>query len=836
MISTAQAFASRCLPWLRPIGLACLVIATLACGGDKAAAPPVPPVVADTQAPSVPTGLTASAVTATGLTLSWTASTDNVAVAGYRVYRNAAVTPIATVPSGVTFADTGLTASTAYTYAVDAIDAAGNASAKTSVVNVTTANTVPTTPVISAFTASPTTITAGGSSTLAWTVTGAASLSLNGETVTGTSKVVTPTVTTTYTLTTTNALGSATRQATVTVNPAGFGTTYHIDFETGSDTNSGLTTALPWKHAPGDAAATANPRAVVLGPGDVVQFKGGVVYRGQIDIRVSGAAGSPITFRGEGWGSGKAIIDGSEPMAGTWQRCANAAEAGGNPDWNSIFYLDYVGTLSPFGQFFDQGERIYLAQGPNLSNPFWDDRYREYWPVTPANITLTSITDPVVLNQSSAQAWTGAHVQIWVNPNVITIRPVTGFDPTTSTIRFDTLESIALYGDRNQYFSLVNHLRLLDRAGEYVVDEVNHRLYYWPVHAGQAPQLSVSTRAFGINTHGRSHLVLEGFILQNNTSDTSANAITDDFIATRGSGLVVRNNEIRWVRTKNGRKGSIQLNYTNAVTIENNWIHHCQRNSGLLIGTNDILIQDNTIETVGYKGLWFMGVNRARILRNLIRECSGTHGNPASVFTSSDVLIAHNRLYGGAEVLTFEQDGNLVIHNNLIHSLLKNGVEVGSSVLRENGDGGTGYHVITNNTILNSENNHAIGISNHTADPLKLIIHNNIADGADIYLQNVISHNLYTGLSWRQQERQGWRLSAGEKIETDLSKIFVNAVVLDLNLLSTSPARNAGINLTTQLPAEVRALFHDFDWAMDLVGNTRGTGTTWDMGAYAFKP
>jgi hypothetical protein len=74
-------------------------------------------------------------------------------------------------------------------------------------------------PVIASFTASPSHVAAGSSSTLAWVVSGSTSLSIdNGVgTVTGTSVAVTPTTTTTYTLTATNAGGSVTFGATVTV-------------------------------------------------------------------------------------------------------------------------------------------------------------------------------------------------------------------------------------------------------------------------------------------------------------------------------------------------------------------------------------------------------------------------------------------------------------------------------------------------------------------------------------------------------------------------------------------------------------------------------------------
>jgi hypothetical protein len=73
-------------------------------------------------------------------------------------------------------------------------------------------------PTITSFSASPSTITSGQSSTLSWGVTGATSLSItNVGTVTGSSKTVNPTFTTTYTLTATNATGSVTASTVVTV-------------------------------------------------------------------------------------------------------------------------------------------------------------------------------------------------------------------------------------------------------------------------------------------------------------------------------------------------------------------------------------------------------------------------------------------------------------------------------------------------------------------------------------------------------------------------------------------------------------------------------------------
>jgi hypothetical protein len=99
-------------------------------------------VAPDTQAPSVPAGVSAAASGSTAVALSWTASADNVGVTGYSVYRGTtagfttdASSKIADV-TGLTYADSGLSAGT-YFYRVIAKDAAGNTSAASDAVQVT---------------------------------------------------------------------------------------------------------------------------------------------------------------------------------------------------------------------------------------------------------------------------------------------------------------------------------------------------------------------------------------------------------------------------------------------------------------------------------------------------------------------------------------------------------------------------------------------------------------------------------------------------------------------------------------------------------------------------
>ncbi len=114
----------------------------------------------------------------------------------------------------VTGTEKAITVTATKSYTLTATNSAGSVQ-KTVTITVATGK-----PVISTFTATPASLpVGGGSSTLAWTVAGADTLSIDKAvgTVTGTEKAVTVNATTTYTLTATNSLGSETKAVTVTV-------------------------------------------------------------------------------------------------------------------------------------------------------------------------------------------------------------------------------------------------------------------------------------------------------------------------------------------------------------------------------------------------------------------------------------------------------------------------------------------------------------------------------------------------------------------------------------------------------------------------------------------
>lgn len=180
--------------------------------------------------------------------------------------------------------------------------------------------------------------------------------------------------------------------------------TYYVDFEGGDNEADGLSPQTAWKHSPGDSKATGKPSTVELGAGDIIRFKGGVQYLGEISLEASGSEGKPIVLDGNtdgAFGEGPAVLDGAR-MITKWQSVSSAAEVGGNPNWQNILYADLDVDLSsnfnpgrfvphrdagrdrqaPWQRvFLIDGERrvLPLAQRPKPSDPFYPDLPSDFY-------------------------------------------------------------------------------------------------------------------------------------------------------------------------------------------------------------------------------------------------------------------------------------------------------------------------------------------------------------------------------------------------------------------------------------------------------------------------
>jgi hypothetical protein len=151
----------------------------------------------------------------------------------------------------------------------------------------------------------------------------------------------------------------------VSVVPSqGLAEKYYVDYVGGNDSNNGTSKATPWKHSPGDAAATSNANKI-LSAGDTVIFKGGVTYTGTgtgtlITINASGNSGNYITYRGNtvagDWGSGEAIIDGNSDYYHLIH--------GEDKDYIKVINIDFTGGKTASGQEYEG---------------MLDNRSGEYW-------------------------------------------------------------------------------------------------------------------------------------------------------------------------------------------------------------------------------------------------------------------------------------------------------------------------------------------------------------------------------------------------------------------------------------------------------------------------
>ena len=112
------------------------VKATDAAGNLSDASNAASATVPDSSDPTAPTELGATAVSSTRIDLSWQASSDDVGVTGYRIYRGGG--QIATIGATTSYSDTTVTAGNTYSYEVRALDGAGHVSGPSNTATATT--------------------------------------------------------------------------------------------------------------------------------------------------------------------------------------------------------------------------------------------------------------------------------------------------------------------------------------------------------------------------------------------------------------------------------------------------------------------------------------------------------------------------------------------------------------------------------------------------------------------------------------------------------------------------------------------------------------------------
>ncbi len=256
------------------------------------------------------------------------------------------------------------------TYTLTATNAVNSVTATATV----TVNPAPQPPSISSFIATPSTLTAGQSSTLSWSVSGATSLGINNGVgaVTGTSKVVTPSATTTYTLTATNGVGSVTSMVTVMVSPAPQPPSISTFLATPATLTAGQSSTLSWTVSGATSLSIDNGVGAVTGISKVVTPSATTTYTltatNAVNSVTATAMVTVIPLSGTGCGTLDLGINSNLhsyrafPDTNAWNQNISASPV----DPNSASIISFIGATGGLKADFGSG----LWQGSSIGIPY----------------------------------------------------------------------------------------------------------------------------------------------------------------------------------------------------------------------------------------------------------------------------------------------------------------------------------------------------------------------------------------------------------------------------------------------------------------------------------
>lgn len=603
---------------------------------------------------------------------------------------------------------------------------------------------------------------------------------------------------------------------------------YYVDYSTGSDANAGTSTGAPWKHHPDDGNAISNAN-ITLSAGDTVTLKGGVTYHGTLNFQSSGTSGSKITHSGDaavhGWGTGKAIIDGTTNL--TWNVCTaqgtNATEVN-----NSSFASIYYATL-PSGANWTipviEGTNVLTKAGsPNTVEPFLVIN-TDYYEAIASGISSSSVTDSGFLNQADPDYWDGAIVIIHSTGNTTSFGGVTNFNTSTDTLQYHGAGTPyqASDWDNNYHYTVINAQPQLTQ-GTYCVDTNRGIIFVWP--SSDINNVRVGSLTNAIHTQAQSYNVITGIIFRGHFSTTFINGryITGNN-STGTDGLEISNCEF-YGGVANGATAGIYLLSTDTGT-SNNVVRNClmrySDTRGLFGAGNGFIFQSNELHRVTGTVLYSLATasrtNRnGQYLDNYIHDCSGTHANGMTIYglanyIARNFVVARNRVIRqyqryGPFAMTLQFHSDIHFENNVLDGEIADDGPSNGSYIRWYNNTITKYLrifyssnvtdcVVKNNIILT-------GLRNNAGE-----------DWADITRAN----NIYETLSSRQDGTYGWTMESGGFV-TNSTALF-GGTFTDGVITTSSAAYNVGADLTSDMLLDV-----------DAIRTARPQDAIWDIGAY----
>lgn len=399
--------------------------------------------------------------------------------------------------------------------------------------------------------------------------------------------------------------------------PAFAQSTYYVSAD-GNDGNVGTSANAPIK-------SIDKANQLVLKPGDVLSFKKGDVFSGQLNIKQSGTSAAPITISSYGSGS-KPVIDGSVVVTG-WKRSSG-----------NIWVASLNGYNGNAINLFVNNQPLPLGRYPNSG----------YLTIR-SHSGKTQLTSKQPLNGD----WTGADVVIRKNLWQIDSDRIISQQGNTLTFKGTPTAMNDNWG-----FFIQDHPKTLDRDGEWYFNPSTKQIMLYSSADPGSKNIEASIYTAGINIIGQSNIVIKDIAIaeqrqfgingKNLKSLTVQNVSVSDVgqdgisILGRGNNVIIDGCTITDINNN-----AVVVYDHSGFRFRNNTI----KNIGLVVGrgTNSAgslvglrynakagsaIIQNNTIENVGYSGIDFRSAN-VTIQNNLIKNINLTKSDGGGIYTFS---------------------------------------------------------------------------------------------------------------------------------------------------------------------------------------------------------
>lgn len=529
------------------------------------------------------------------------------------------------------------------------------------------------------------------------------------------------------------------------IHNEGRAVTYYVDYDNGDNKNIGTRKDKPLKYYPGDLRAARN---IKLTPGDQVLFKGGVKYKGTLDININGAYNLPIIFDGNTkgtFGAGKAIIDGSDEISDIY-KCKHPVRD------EIVFCVENMNIKRRDSlNIFSGNMSLYESNYIDIDDFHSQKNIDKY---TTANANEIGSEYLKIKNDSFNKilsSWPSASLMIWGRGNRIYRRDIIKVDKETKKIYF---KPVKFFKD-NKYI-IVNSASAMDKKGEYYYNNDNNIIYMIP-YDNEFTTVSYAVREVGINISA-SNIIVRGFIIEKNGSVDAVGRVGIGIkIQGRNKLKPIRNIVIDGNILRNhkaiDKSGVITVLHGDNIQIVNNTIKASSPNRGVLVmSSNNIVTKNNIIKNISGTGIAYFGVNNSSIEENTISNIEGVHSNGISVYLgSTNNHIFNNCVANGLSAFTSNEAFETFVAANIFHSR-ENNYTVADW-------GGSNDLQFYNNVILNSYSK-SLYISKKTSG-VKIV--NSVLDGLLVdTAEALVSHNVYTKLSWKQNKKYKWIPGKGD--------------------------------------------------------------------------